>query len=80
MFQAIMVVCAATLAGDTTDPCILFEGATVKTVEICKAGLEEFDNLMDTDEMFRFLVELNLGNPPMLSTTGVCEPVTKEYI
>ena len=74
MFDAIILVCAATIADGPQLPCITlsYSQGPLTTLESCEKALEEMKKDMDEDWIFQYYLWDSLGNPELVARNMSC--------
>ena len=74
MFNAIVLVCALAAGGNSEDSCVNIEDelGPYKTEQACENRIKSMVEILETDKIFRFYVEMRLGFPELMSVNEIC--------
>ena len=74
MFEAIILVCAATISGGVSEPCVdlTYSKGSLPTEEECQAAIQEMKVDIDQDPIFQYYLWDLLDRPEMLARKWFC--------
>ena len=74
MFEAFILVCSGTFAGEVIEPCLMLQDrfGPSSTLQKCEERLEEMEQMIEEDPLFQFYLADRLGYPDLLAKKGNC--------